>query len=415
MNSKFRYQISFGLNIVLAVTALALALHRSEPVPPITVIPDIPVVSTSARLATNWSSQEEYPVTGSASDKRRWLVDQLRAMGVPNKILARVVLADIDARRTKHAAEVAKQCYGDPETMAALQLEFDMGFDAEMRAALGEEGFKQWDKENMLRHVNSGKIELTDSETDAAYDLWKKLQQLELELRRARLKGEMDDADVSDTLEKAVAEFEQQMKALLGDERYAKAQQLDEQTAAMTLREEFAKANPTDAQFQELLKAQQQWNEQRAALDKQYQDDPSSPVYLEAIKALDEARDQEYRRVLGTNVFDTLQKEHDPRYSKMKKFAHIWGLDDDKIDWVYSTLKYYQKSIEDYQAQARALEAQGQKIDWDAVYRNVFQFAEQTGQILQNYLGQDSYTKLLQNGIFELNPPDLTAHTKPSE
>jgi hypothetical protein len=54
---------------------------------------------------------------------------------------------------------------------------------------------------------------------------------------------------------------------------------------------------------------EQQLNEQRSALDKQFQNDPSSADYPAQIKALDEARDREYQRVLGANVFDTLQKE----------------------------------------------------------------------------------------------------------
>jgi hypothetical protein len=117
--------------------------------------------------------------------------------------------------------------------------------------------------------------------------------------------------------------------------------------------------NPSDSQFQDLLKAQQQLNDQRAALDQQFQDDPTSPDYADQIQALDEARDQAYQQVLGTNAFDTLQKQQDDGYSKMKKYENTWGLDDNQIDSVYASIKYYQKSVQDYQAQAKALEAQG--------------------------------------------------------
>ena len=71
----------------------------------------------------------------------------------------------------------------------------------------------------MLREANQGKTQLTASETDVAYDLWKKLKQHELELKQARGKAEMDDADFNDASAKAYSEFNQQMKALLGDER----------------------------------------------------------------------------------------------------------------------------------------------------------------------------------------------------
>jgi hypothetical protein len=406
MSSDFRYRASLVLSVILAVTAVVLALHRSEPAPA-PVISDIPAATTNEKPLTKRSKSPGYPGAVSASDQRRWLVDQLRAMGVPNKVLSRVVLDDLDWKWNQQGGALSLKTHGDPDTMAAFKMENAMSLDAEMRAALGEEGFKQWDRENMLREANSGKIELTASETEGTYDLWKKLRQLELELRRARLKGEMDDVAVSDAYDKAVSEFKQQMKALLGDERYAKSQQLDSGAPADSLRQEFAKANPSDVQFQELLKTQQQWNEQRTELDKRFHDDQSSAAYAEQIKALDATRNQEYRKVLGDSVFETLQKEQDPGYSKMRKYANIWGLDDTRIDYVYGTMKYYEKSVEDYNARARALEAEGQNVDWDAVKKNLQQFSQQTQQALQNHLGQDSFSRLQQNGVFRFDPDQL--------
>jgi hypothetical protein len=77
-------------------------------------------------------------------------------------------------------------------------------------------------------------------------------------------------------------------------------------------------------------------------------------------------------------------------------------------------MKYYEKSVQDYQAQARALEAQGQSVDWDAVNKNLQQFAQQTQQALQNYLGQDSFNKMQQNGVFQFNQAQLP-HRGPSQ
>jgi hypothetical protein len=413
MSNEFRHRASLALNVVLIVAAVVLILHKSKPAPaaPATdIAPDTTAKATPAQEA----KLPMYSDAASPLEKRRWLVDQLRAMGVPNKVLARIVLADLDRQWTSHAAEVSKKCWGDPDTMAALQLENDMNRDAEMRAALGEPGFRQWDQENMLREANSGKITFTARETDASYDLWKKLRQRDLELKQAGVNGEMDEADVNDAYEKAVSEFKQQMSALLGEERYAKSQQTDDATAAAGLRQDFAQANPSDSQFQDLLKTQQQWNDQRAALDKQFQDTPSSSAYADQLKALDAARDQEYQRVLGTNAFDALQKQQDPGYYQMKKYETLWGLDDNKINSVFDTMKFYQKSLQDYQSQVRALAAQGQNVDWDAANKNVQQFAAQTQQSLQNYLGQDNFNKMQRNGVFQLSPPQLTKHGTPS-
>ena len=412
MSSEFRRRTSFVTNVLLAVAAVALAGYKPERAPANVI--KVPEETATAMPAFTIQSPR-YPETASASDKRRWLVDQLRAMGIPNEILARVVLADLDKGWTKRAFEVTMERHGDPDAMAALQFETDRSKDAEMRAALGEEGFRQWDQGNMLRQVGQGNIQLTAAETDQAYDLWKKLQQRQLDLEQAQVEGTMDPADINDATGTAASEFNQQMKAVLGDERYAKSQQTDDDTATAQLRQDLAKANPGDSQFKELLKTQQQWNEQRSALDKQFQNDPSSAAYADQVKALDATRDQEYRRVLGNDAFDEVQKQQDPGYTQMKKYETLWNLDDKSIDSVYGMVKYYEKSVDDYQAQARAIEAGGQSVDWDGVNKNLQAFAEQTQQALQNYVGQDRFNRMAQNGVFQLNPPDLTGHSKPAQ
>jgi hypothetical protein len=412
MSSEFRRRTSFVTNVLLAVMVVVLARYKPERAPVKEIkVPD----ETAAAMPAFTIQSPQYPETASASDKRQWLVDQLRAMGIPNEILARVVLADLDKGWTKRAFEVTMERHGDPDAMAALQLETDKSKDAEMRAALGDEGFRQWDQGNMLRQVNQGRIQLTAVETDQAYDLWKKLQERQLDLEQAQVEGTMDPTDINDATETAASEFSQQMKAMLGDERYAKSRQTDDDTASAQLRHDLAKANPGDSQFKELLKTQQQWNEQRSALDKQFQNDPSSAAYADQVKALDAARDQEYRRVIGDDAFDEVQMEQDPGYTQMKKYETLWNLDDKSIDSVYGMVKYYEKSVEDYQAQARAIEAAGQSVDWDGVNKNLQAFADQTQQALQSYVGQDRFNRMAQNGVFQLNPPDLTGHSKPAQ
>jgi len=401
MSSKFSHRVSLALNLVLAVIAVVLIFPSSDPAPAASA-----TASNETPLAIKPVYQHQGPhfsEAASPSDQRRWLVDELRGMGVPNKVLARIVQADLDARWNQRAAEVTLKCRGDSGTMAALQLEIDMSRDADMRAALGDAGFKQWDQDNMLREANQGKIQLSATETDTAYDLWKKMEQRELDLKQAQVEGRMDSADVEEAHSQAYAEYTQKLKALLGDERYAKSQQVDDGSAAAGLRQDFAKAEPSDVQFQQLLQTQQQWNERRAELDKQFQNDPGSTEYANQIKALDGARDAQYQSVLGTNVFGALQKDQDPGYAQMKKFESLWGLDDSSVDSVYSTLKYYEKGVSDYQSQAHALQAQGQPVDWNAINKNLQQFTQQTQQSLQNYLGQDRYNRLQQNGVFQFN------------
>jgi hypothetical protein len=214
-------------------------------------------------------------------------------------------------------------------------------------------------------------------------------------MEEAKLKRTMDDAEISEADDKAYSEYSQQLKALLGEDRYAKSQQLDDAFKADLLRHELAGVDPSDSQFQELFKAQQQWNKSLLQLD------ASSPDYAAQLKALDDARDQEYRQVLGASAFDTLQKQQDPGYSQMKKYESLWGLDDHKIDYVFETMRQYEKSVRDYQAQVNASQAQGQGVGWDTVNQTLQKLAAQTQQELQNYLGQDSFNKLQRNRVLK--------------
>lgn len=355
-----------------------------------------------------------FPDAASASDQRRWVVDQLRLMGVPNRVLGRIVLDDLDWAWNKRGGEVSLQTHGDPDTMAALKLENASSLDSEMRAALGEEGFLQWDHENMQREANRGRIPLSTAEAERTYGLWKQLQKRELELKKAVVKGDIDDADAADAFARAASEYELQLKGLLGEARYAKSQGLDELEAA-TLWQNLAQVNSSDSQFQALLNSQKSWNEQRAALDKQFQGGESQTAYAAQIKALDAAREEEYRRVLGDTVFETLNKQQDASYNQMKKHQALWELDDSSINSVYGTMKYYERTAEDYQAQARALEADGRPVDWNAVSKNLEQFARETEQALQDHLGKDRFDRMARNGVFQLGSRDLSAHVKPSQ
>lgn len=412
MTRDFRFGVSIALNIVLVAVVLVLIRHRAyrgdAAASPIADQSNAITHGTAVHVnQSGTGTSHRYAEISSATDRRRFVVDQLRAAGVPNAILARFALADIEEYWQRHAEEVATSTRGDPEIMSKLQLEQDRQRDAEMRAALGDEAFKQWDQRNMLREAISGKIQLTAAENDAVYDLKKALQARQRELDEARLAGKLDDATINTAMEKALSELNLQMKALLGEERYAQSQGLDPATAAENLQRDLAKVNPSEAQLQALLKAQQQWNDRRAELDAKFKDDPSSSAYVDEIKALDVARDQEYERVLGTATFDALQKDQDLRYTKMKKYGETWGLDEGNIDYVYRAVRYYDKVVEEYESQSRALEAQGQHIDWAAVKKNVQQFGQQTEQALQKYLGPDRMGKLQQNSVIQFNQPEI--------
>ena len=406
MSFEFRRQGSRMFTIILVVTIVALALHKpNRASTPSTVGSGLEKKITEVSPGKNTKETPaaaeqpkllpQYSEIKSESDRRRWIVDQLRALGAPNEVLARVARADFEVQWDSRFEE----CGEDQDKLAAVQLDMNTSKDAEMRAALGEEDFKQWDQGYMLWEAMSTKIEVTAAEAEALYDLKKKLQQRVLELDKATLKGTMDGAEINDAVNQAYSEFNLKMKSLLGDERYAKSQQLDDAFVADYFRSELASAKPSDPQFQELFEMEKESRKARTELDRQFENDTSSPDYLAKIKALAETRDQEFQRVLGAEAFNDLRKQQDSTYTAMKKFQNLWGLDDKKVDYVYDTMKGYQKSVEEYQGQVLALANGGLGVNPDEVNQRLQQLAEQTQQALQNNLGQDSFNKLQRNRV----------------
>ncbi|HEY9153924.1 MAG TPA: hypothetical protein VIM69_02265 [Opitutaceae bacterium] len=346
--------------------------------------------------------------TAGGPELRAQLIDELRSRGVPENVLARFALTDIE----ESWAGRYDACRGDQNKLAAIQLQHDMGLDAEMRQALGEDGFRRWDQANMLREAMLGShIQLSASEANAIYDAKKALQRRQWELDQARQNGAMDDTQVAAASAKAYSDFGEQMKVAMGEARYAQAMRGDDGSSA--LKESLAKVNASPSQADQLLAFSQQLADRRAALDKEFQSDPSSELYAQRIKTLDVEQEQGYRRVLGDGVFDAMQKEQDGSYMKMKKFGSTWGLDDSKIDSIYGAIKYYQKQVNDYQDQAHLMEAQGQRVDWDAVSQKLQQFAQSTQTELQKNLGQEKFDHMQQNGVFPFSQPQ-PAHAAPA-
>lgn len=319
-------------------------------------------------------------------------------MGVPNDVLALVARVDSDVAWESRFEE----CRGDMNKLAAVQLKMNMSRDAEMKAALGEEGFKQWDTKYMLWEAMSTEVPVTPVEAEKIYALKKKLQQAQFTVEQARLDGKMDDAQINEAYDRAYADFYQQLKDVLGDERYAKSQQLDADFLAGNLRYSLASVKPTDDQFQQLFKIEEASKQSRMELDHQYENDRMSPDYLAKVKALDEAHDLEYQRVLGADAFATFQKSQDPAYIDMKKYEALWGLDDGKVDQVYSALKQYRNAVTDYQAQVHSLQAAGQYIPLATVNDTLQRLASETQQTLQSAIGESSLTKLQRNRVFQV-------------
>ena len=398
MKYRTSFGISLALNAILAGVFVVFTMHRPAPktlpLPP----PPPPVaVADSAPLPLPVQPAPNHGTNGPVWQD--WL-QQLRDAGVPDNVLAGLVASDFENRWDKQRREMERRYQrgelGD-DWLARYELQHGEELEMEMRAALGDAGFRQWDKGNILRDYDLDALNLYPSETDTLYQLRKDLAGKQHDLEVARQNGELDNADYSEQQDALQKENDQQFKALLGDDRYAAMQNPDTEGE---MRRSLKGLNVSDAQMQAMLDAQRKWNEQRTKLEQDAQTQGKSTE--DQMQALAAARDAEYQQVLGPDAFGTLQKSQDSNYQTLKQNANLWQLNDRDIDYVYNALQYAQKAASDYQKQEQALQGQGQTVDWAKVQENLQQFSDQTKQSLMTYLGQDRFNKLNKNGLFNL-------------
>ncbi len=398
MQSKNWFGISVVLNLVLMGAVLHFWTARNS-ARPATIVVTTNIVAPAERVEALAKPIPRTAGTNANEPQWRQWLDQLRAAGVPDNILAGVVSTDFEARWDKRRRELqAKYNRGelDDNAMSAFEQQHDVEQEKEMRAALGNDGFTRWDRDNKLSEFDLAKLNLTPTETDALYALKKDLTTKQRELEQEKASGQMDDADFNDKQTAIQKDYDDQLKTLLGQDRYASMQAPDDSS----LRRSLKNLNANDQQFQAVLEAQKQWNDRRAELERASETaQVQGQAYDEQMRAIDAARDAEYQRVLGTNGFDEFQKAQDANYQTLKRFATNWQLSDSDVDYVYRSLQYYQKSVQDYQQQAQALEQQGQQVDWSAVQTNIQQFSDQMGDTLQKYLGDDRFQKLKRNNL----------------
>jgi len=390
-------RISVALNLVLA--ASVFCLFRRTPAQKIPHAP--PVSAPTAIVAGPAAIALPRPVGPSGSPSWQPWLQQLRAAGVPEDVIASLVASDFQNRWEKKMSDVWRRYEAgelNDDERAALEAQHDEQEEKDLRTALGDEGFERWDKTRTLADLDCAGVVLSSSEADALYRLRKDLARKDHDLEEARRDGKIDPADFTAQQSAAQEEYEKQFQVLLGEDRYAAMQSPDEKDGA--LRRSLKQLGVNDAQAQGMGDIESDWNSQRLALDREAQQGQIQGTdYETQITAINAARDLACQQLLGTNGLNRLQELQDTRYQTLKRYAGDWQLSDDDVENVYRLMESCQKAVDDYQQQAHAEEDRGQSVDWTKVRENIRQFSSQTDQALNDYLGSDRFVRLKRNGV----------------
>lgn len=389
----------FVLNLLLACVLVAVAGRRPPPLPR-TAVPVAIRPKTGALPATKRSSDSTLE---SAGDWRRWIT-QLRAAGVPDPVISGLVLAGVDdrwARRSQQAEASYQEGETDADALSALGIQHDREREEELRAAIGDAAFKNFDLSNVVQNLPLNAVTVTPSETESLYEFEKKMERAAWDANEAKLTGQIDQVTCDGRLQKAKDERDQQIKELLGDQRFA-----DMFPAAPPATEEPRHAvlpdlgQPADLTFDAVLYLQSQWNQKRSDAESRLREAKTRAADSEdELRKINNAWEMEFQRVLGTNTYDVVQRENDTSYKEMKRYAEQWSLDAPTRDYVYRTIQYYEKTKAEYEHQARAAEARGEDVDWDGVGKNIQQFGAEMQQSLNTRLGQELFDRLKYNNL----------------
>jgi hypothetical protein len=379
VKSKIPLAISLALNVLL-IGALLFAPER----PPAPGDVPAPEPLTAVRQPRITAEPEQIQKSAKASSSRRsnepaWQhsLQQLRDAGVPHEVLAGLVIADFEIRWQRQLREFEQRYQAgavDDDERARFEARRDEEQERALRAALGDEGFRQWDQAYSLRDLDLAELQLSSSQTDALYQLRKTRALEDRMLTEALRAGEIDEAAYNEQQSAAQQEYDQQFKMLLGEERHEALQSFEAGMEA-ALRQKAKSLNLADSQLEAMLEAERKWDQQRAELEGRAQQTPDQrQAHEQQLQALDAARDQEYEQVLGTHDFDQLRKRQDRRYQLLKRFANTWSLSETDIDYIYGSVQHYRES----NAHAR----------------------DQIEQSLLSYLGPERFERLRKNALF---------------
>jgi hypothetical protein len=226
-------RLSLAANLVLAALVLALWLHESPPAPALAaprsapVPPPAPVSPVTDVLPASPAS-ELAPAPRETSEALS-AIEQLEALGFSRELLVNGLRDQLNRRTEARLVALQKKHAPNPVPEAelrALARQSTVDERRELRAALGEAGYRAWDKEQALQALNRARppgdpLPMSDQESEHAYRLQKQFDDEYVGLQEAMEDGTADAADVGRLQALAQQKLDRELSLLLGPARLA--------------------------------------------------------------------------------------------------------------------------------------------------------------------------------------------------
>ena len=400
MSSSLWLKISLGANALFAALVAGLLLRHSTP----SAAPGLPAASVAAAPRAPVRMPGDGPAAPLAWEDS---LAEFRRAGVPAVILARLVVEKVAKKWTPIEAGLEQQYLRgdiDARRLAGFHEQRAREEEAELRAALGE-GYLAWDIENTVGNMYLGGLVPAEALKRPLYDLEKGHLARLHELEVAQREGRIEPADFETAHAREILDYKTSLAALIGAERVDGLAPAD---PTPQVRADFAQLGLDQAQMQALAGVHRKWSEARAELGRSLaRTGQLDSAYEGDLRALDQARDDEYRAILGGERFDAWQRAADDRYRSMRENAGAWQLDGPAIASVYSTLRAYDLAVANREYQAQLNEQAGKTVDWAEVQADVAVYTREAEAALRVRLGDERFARLSEASVISFREPDL--------
>jgi len=400
MSTPLRF--SLGANLLLAGIVAAL-LWRN---PPFASPPAVPAAIPPGVAAPQGPSAEPAAArppragTGLTPDT----IALLEQHGISRRMLAGAVIEEHDRQTARRALELQKRhapLAVPAAEMRALARKENEDQVRELKAVLGEEGYRDWDKEQVLRALNRARLPgdelpLSAAEAEAAYRLQKAFDEQNQGFQEAMEDGVSDRADIGALQAQAQQALDRELEQLLGRQRFNELRgNVDPATEVYRT---YGGLSPTPAQADAVLRAEAAYRAQEAALGQRAGAGDAATLAAE-LKTLADARDAELGRIFGAEAYAGIKRQNDPAYQTLRQYAEAWELQEGDINAVYQTLHAFNDQAERTRGAATLHEAAGQPVNWPAINAAIEQARRQAEAEVGERIGADRLRRLEQNGL----------------
>ncbi len=401
------FRISIGANFVLLGVVAMLVWRERAAGPAPVAAPAASVVVRAEARKTEVASPESRPKPGGPKLNPA-AIAELERLGVSRDILVDILLQDFNHRWDKRVVALQKKYAPKPvpdRELRELSRESEVAQVRELKAALGEDGYRAWDKEQTLRTLNRARppgdeLPMTADEAEQAYRLQKDFDDKNRELQMAMEDGVADRADAGTLQGRAQQTLDRELEKLLGKERFNALRGTPDPTAEVY--RTYGSLSPTADQAQAVVQADGDYRARAAALTAQLNQNPGDAAKITAqLQALHDVREANLRQIFGAEAYDAMQRQSDPTFQTLQQYAGAWNLSTDEVQQVYTSVHDFQQQADRLRSAAQLSEQAGQHVDWNAVNASIEQARQQAEAGLQNTIGADRLYRLKQNGLLD--------------